>query len=77
MRVVKVLGMALAVGANLSILQAQSLTRAPHFSDWSAPVNMGAAINSPAEDQHPSVSKNGLSLYLSSNRFGGFGEFDI
>jgi len=29
---------------------------APAWSDWSAPVNLGAVVNSTSNDQHPSIS---------------------
>jgi len=45
-------------------------TAQPHFSDWSLPVNLGAVINTTANESGPSLSKNGLSLYFSSNRAG-------
>jgi len=44
------------------------------FGPWSAPVNLGRVINqSRATDlnTHPAISKNGLSLYISSTRPGG------
>jgi len=47
------------------------------YSDWSAPVNLGPAINAAVPEQGPTISKNGLSLYFQSNRAGGFGGFDI
>jgi len=40
----------------------------PRFSAWSAPVNLGAPVNSPLLEQSPTLSKDGLSLYFSSNR---------
>jgi hypothetical protein len=43
------------------------------FSDWSKPVNLGPVVNSPFDDRHPAISPNGLSLYITSNRPGGFG----
>lgn len=43
------------------------------FSEWSEPVNLGATVNSPFIDWFPAISPNGLSLYISSNRPGGFG----
>src|SRR2546426_861220 len=49
----------------------------PLYSDWSAPVNLGPVVNSSSNDQHPSISKDGLSLYFVSNRPGGFGGNDI
>jgi hypothetical protein len=47
------------------------------FSDWSEPVWLGPIINSSALDEHPAISPNGLSLYMSSTRPGGFGLEDI
>jgi len=47
------------------------------FGAWSAPVNLGAVINTSSSDQHPAISKDGLSLYISSDRPGGFGGLDI
>ena len=44
---------------------------------WSAPVNLGSAINSTASDQGPAISPDGLSLYFTSNRTGGVGGFDM
>ena len=49
----------------------------PQFSDWSAPVNLGPIVNSLSEDIEVSISKDGRSLYVASNRPGGFGGFDI
>jgi len=49
---------------------------AQQFSEWSTPVNL-TDINSAADDQHPAISKDGLSLYFASNRPGGCGGFDI
>jgi hypothetical protein len=50
---------------------------APRFSDWSAPVNLGPVVNSAFRDAAAAVSKDGRSLYLTSNRPGGFGGVDI
>jgi Tol biopolymer transport system component len=47
------------------------------YSEWSTPVNLGPAVNSSAMDRAPAVSKDGLSLYFSSNRLGGVGMEDI
>lgn len=56
--------------------------RVPHasaqrYSDWSAPVNLGAVVNSPNNDQQPALSKDGLTLIVTSDRPGGSGEFDL
>ncbi len=50
---------------------------AHHFSNWSAPVNLGPTVNSSFIDFTPEVSRNGLSLYFSSNRPGGSGLNDL
>lgn len=41
------------------------------------PINLGPPINGPSNDWCPSISADGLELYFDSNRFGGFGGFDI
>jgi hypothetical protein len=41
------------------------------FGPWSNPVNLRPVVNSPFEDRFPAISKNGLSLYINSNRPGG------
>jgi hypothetical protein len=47
-------------------------------SEWSEPVNVGAPVNSPATEQAGTLSRDGLSLYFTSNRQpGGFGGNDI
>ena len=67
-----VLGFALSV-----VLVAAAPVRGQRFSDWSAPVNLGPVVNSPSGDFFPAISKNGLSLYFSSSRPGGYGGWDI
>jgi hypothetical protein len=47
------------------------------FADWSTPVNLGPIVNSEYNDQHPAISADGSSLYITSDRPGGFGDFDI
>ena len=49
-------------------LQAMSFAN----SEWSEPVNLGAVVNSNVLDAAPTLSKDGLSLYFTSNRPGGF-----
>src|SRR5262245_60485275 len=48
-----------------------------NFSEWGPPVNLGSVVNSTAADQHPAVSKDGLSLYFTSSRPGGQGGLDL
>ena len=47
-----------------------SPTAAPTFSHWSAPLNL-SAVNSPANDAGPAVSRKQTSLYFNSTRPGG------
>src|SRR6202048_90143 len=41
------------------------------FGPWSSPVNLGPVVNTPYLNRHAEISKNGLSLYISSDRPGG------
>jgi hypothetical protein len=47
---------------------------APRYSGWSEPQNLGPPINSIHNDTAPSLSKDGRSLYFSSNRPCGEGD---
>jgi len=40
------------------------------YGPWSEPKNLGSAVNTTANDQHPGISPDGLSLYFHSNRAG-------
>jgi hypothetical protein len=44
------------------------------FSDWSEPTNLGPTVNSPFLDDNPAISNDGLTLYITSKRPGGFSE---
>jgi Tol biopolymer transport system component len=44
---------------------------------WSAPVNLGASVNTTGPDQQPSLSANGRTLLFASNRTGGYGGTDL
>ena len=44
------------------------LLAVPPYSPWSPAVNLGSPINSPFTETGVTLSKNGLSLYFSSNR---------
>ncbi|MBA4849668.1 OmpA family protein [Emticicia sp. BO119] len=46
-------------------------------SEWSAPENLGANINTREWESQPSLSNDGHVLYFSSKRQGGFGEKDL
>jgi outer membrane protein OmpA-like peptidoglycan-associated protein len=44
---------------------------------WSAPINLGKAINSSGEETSPFLSSDGKTLYFSSNGRPGYGDQDI
>src|SRR6266403_3219092 len=67
----------LLVPALSIIVLGMTSAHAQKYSDWSAAVNLGPAINSAFSDQGPAISKDGLSLYITSNRTGGLGGFDM
>ncbi len=46
-------------------------------SEWSAPVNLGAPVNSAASEMNAALSPDELSLYFVSTRAGGVGGADI
>ena len=55
-------------------------TRTTTDADWSAPENLGATVNSSAEEIFPSISADGLQLYFSEwevSRPGGYGGSDM
>jgi hypothetical protein len=57
---------------------ATSYTKAaPQYSAWTAPVNVGAPVNSTFADAGAAISKDGLSLYLHSERTGTLGATDL
>jgi hypothetical protein len=49
----------------------------PAGPEWSAPENLGPVVNSPLNDQNPTVTADELSLYFQSDRPGGVGGIDI
>ena len=54
------------------------VTRREHRWDpWSPPENLGTVVNSLSSEFTPHLSPNGRTLYFSSNRADGFGNFDI
>src|SRR5262245_44006080 len=69
---IKICGMSIVAS-----LAGFNLTAQPKYSNWSEPVNLGPVINTGFNDQHAALSKNGLSLYFTSNRPGGYGADDL
>jgi hypothetical protein len=47
------------------------------FGPWDKPVNLGPVVNSAYNDNRPTISKDDLSLYFSSDRPGGSGGLDL
>jgi len=65
-------------GVGPAALASLSADNGPQFSDWSAPVNLGAPVNtSPYNDQQAALSKDGLSLYFASTRPEGPGDANL
>ncbi|MHC4431031.1 MAG: LamG-like jellyroll fold domain-containing protein [Planctomycetota bacterium] len=52
-------------------------TRPTMGDPWEEPMNMGPTINTSSNGEHPSISLDGLTLFFSSNRPGGYGERDL
>ncbi len=66
------------LGVGLSLVLASDIAAAaPRFSEWSVPISLGPMINSASNDLGPAISGDGRSLYLGSNRPGGFGLADL
>ena len=53
------------------------VSAAPQLSEWSAPVNLGPIVNSAADEFQPQLSSDRKMLLFTSNRPGGFGDFDL
>jgi uncharacterized protein (TIGR02246 family) len=53
------------------------VTRETKDDEWGTPMNLGSTVNTSSGDWGPSISADGLSLYFSSNRPGGYGGWDV
>lgn len=51
--------------------------RADKDGPWGAPTNLGATINTAAQDGAPALSRDGHWMFLNSDRPGGFGLLDV
>jgi WD40-like Beta Propeller Repeat len=67
----------LALLVGLSVVTVCPVETAKPFGEWTAPVNLGADVNSIFGEFLPELSKDGLSLYFASNRPGPFGGEDL
>ena len=52
-------------------------TRTSNSDSWGTPVNLGPAVNTPANEAALWISPDGLTLLISSDRPGGFGNLDV
>jgi hypothetical protein len=54
--------------SGVGLFDVWAATRRHQWAPWSQPVNLGAAVNSPAAETRPSLSSDGTILYLGSTR---------
>jgi hypothetical protein len=54
-----------------------SSSRATVLDSWSMPVNLGAVVNSSSNDAPSYLSSDGRTLFITSDRAGGFGGSDL
>ena len=59
-------------GYDLWVLKRDSID-----ADWRPPENLGPAVNGPSLDCNPAISPDGLTLYFTSGRPGGYGGDDL
>jgi beta-lactamase regulating signal transducer with metallopeptidase domain len=67
---------AVLVLAALACITLTDAYSAPPFI-FGTPTNLGPTVNSSSDDDNPSISADGLSLYFQSRRSGGFGNADL
>lgn len=65
------------LGAILGSNDIYAAARGSTADTWSAPVNLGTAVNTSASETRPSLSWDGTTLYFGSTRAGGDGDSDI
>lgn len=53
---------------NATRLEVTAADKESRWSPWSPPINLGAVVNSADTDSHPAISRNELTLYISSHR---------
>src|SRR5438128_11853721 len=53
-------------GAAMRLTADASDADQPMYGPWGAPTNLGPVVNSSYNDNHPAISKNDLSLYITS-----------
>src|SRR6476659_5964141 len=68
--------LACVLGCYAATAQSSQQT-AETFGDWSAPVNVGAPINTIYNDTYAFLSRDELTMYFTSDRPGGLGGNDL
>jgi hypothetical protein len=63
--------------AVLALLGLHPAADGQRFSEWSAPVNLGPTLNTAYTEAGVFITRDGLSLYFSSDRPGGAGNLDL
>jgi len=58
----------LGIAICMMLLGRAGSVAAQEFGPWSAPADLGSTVNSSCDDQHPALSKDGLSLIFASTR---------
>ncbi|RME93172.1 MAG: tetratricopeptide repeat protein [Bacteroidetes bacterium] len=53
------------------------MTKRQPNGGWSSPINLGAPVNTPEDEEAPFISNDGQTLYFSSTGHLGFGEQDV
>ena len=61
----------------VAAIAAPAAVAAPRWSEWSAPVALTTLTTDAYEEMNPVISKDGLTLYFSSDRPDGLGEMDL
>lgn len=59
------------------VMDLWTATRETVFHPWSVPTNLGSLVNSSAQEQNPHITSDRQTLYVQSNRTGGFGGSDL
>ncbi|MFL5549115.1 MAG: hypothetical protein ACJ77Q_01350, partial [Gemmatimonadaceae bacterium] len=62
---------------NLGGFDIWTSTRRSANERWSAPINVGAALNTAVNDMQPSLSSDGRTIVFASNRADGSGGLDL
>jgi Tol biopolymer transport system component len=65
----------LLIGFCAALLVGAGSTKADFI--WGTPTNLGPIVNTSSGESRPCISADGLAVYFSSNRSGGYGDYDL